>query len=198
MPRSVFAVAILLLPSPTCRRESPRPSATLESRTAALPTPQDTGFVGTTAPLDRHRPGRPGAVRTLRGVDVPPPQTAAGPGQVYDRIVFEFSGDSVPGYHIEYSRVPVRRCGSGDPVSVAGTARLVVRFEPARAHDDQGNPLPRERDLMLGLQSVREAKLVCDFEGQVEWVLGIATAAPYRVTELTGPARLLLDVKQEP
>jgi hypothetical protein len=51
---------------------------------------------------------------------------------------------------------------------------------------------------MLGLPSVREAKLVCDFEGQVEWVLGVTRRAPYRVTELTGPARLLLDVKQGP
>jgi hypothetical protein len=36
--------------------------------------------------------------------------------------------------------------------------------------------------------------LICDFEGQVEWVLGIAAPAAYRVSELTGPARLVLDV----
>jgi hypothetical protein len=125
-------------------------------------------------------------------------ETLSGPG--YDRIVFDFAGDSVPppGYHVEYVTAPVRRCGSGDPVSLAGAQRLVVRFEPARAHDERGNPAPMERDRALGLPAVKEMKLVCDFEGQVEWALGVAATAPYRVSELTGPTRLVLDVRHGP
>src|SRR6266568_3894740 len=34
-----------------------------------------------------------------------------------------------------------------------------------------------------------------DFEGQVAWVLGIAAPSEYRVAELTGPARLVVDVR---
>lgn len=143
------------------------------------------------APLDRARPRQPGAATRLRAVD-------AVTGQGYDRIVFEFAGDSVPGYHVEYARGPVRRCGSGDPVPLAGNQALVVRFGPARAHDDQGNPAPTQRDRVLGLSAVKELKLVCDFEGQVAWVLGVAAAAPYRVSELATPARLMLDVRHGP
>jgi len=120
-------------------------------------------------------------------------ETGSGPG--YDRVVFVFAGDSAPGYHVEYASAPVRRCGSGDPVSLTGAQHVVVRFEPASAHDEHGNPAPFERDRALGLRAVKEMKLVCDFEGQVEWVLGVAAASPYRVSELTGPARVVLDVR---
>jgi hypothetical protein len=123
-------------------------------------------------------------------------ETSSEPG--YDRVVFVFAGDSAPGYRVEYASAPVRRCGSGDPVSLAGTQQVVVRFEPASAHDERGNPAPVERDRALGLPAVNEMKLVCDFEGQVEWVLGVAAASPFRVSELTGPARVVVDIRRRP
>jgi hypothetical protein len=178
MPQRTVTVALAVV-SVACPGREPRQSA-------------DAAFFGTTAPLVRLSAARAGVpAALLRSVTA-----AAAVG--YDRVVFELASDTLPGYRVQYAAGPVRSCGSGDVVSVAGTARLVVHLEPARAHDDQGNPLPRERDLMLGLASVQQAKLVCDFEGQVEWVLGVATTAPYRVTELMGPARLLVDVKQGP
>jgi hypothetical protein len=114
----------------------------------------------------------------------------------YDRIVFEVSGDSLPGYHVEYPRRPVVRCGSGDPVTVAGAAQLLVRLAPARAHDEAGRVSIAERDVAPGLPVVKEMKQVCDFEGQVEWVLGLAARRPYRVAEVNG--RLVLDVSHGP
>ena len=123
-------------------------------------------------------------------------ETSSDPG--YDRVVFVFAGDSAPGYRVEYASAPVRRCGSGAPVSLAGTQQVVVRFEPASAHDERGNPAPVERDRALGLPAVKEMQLVCDFEGQVEWVLGVAGASPYRVSELTGPTRVVVDMRHRP
>jgi len=189
--RLPIAVAIVLLANGACRREPPqRSAAAARSGAAVATTPQDTGFAGTTAPIDRmggRRTGRP----MLHAVE-------AGPGQGYDRVVFTFTLDSLPGYHVEYARGPVRRCGSGDPVSVAGSERLVVRFAPAQAHDEQGHPLLADRERVPGLPAVKELKLVCDFEGEVAWVLGVAAVAPYRVSELARPARLVLDVRRTP
>jgi len=189
MPRHAAAVTIILVVSGACREQPRAPGTATSSVAREAPAPQDSGFVGTTAPIQRIRQGRPGvAPAVLRAV-----ATAPTPG--YDRVVFEFAGDSTPGYHVEYATKPVQRCGSGDPVPLASAQRLVVRFETAQAHDAQGNPLPPEREWAPGLAYVREMKLVCDFEGQVEWVLGVAAASPYRVSELAGPARLVLDVR---
>ena len=187
MFRRTISVALAALASAACPGKESRSSA------REAPGVQDTVFAGTTAPLLRLRPPpRAGAsppAALLRSV-------TAAPGRGYDRVVFELAGDSAPGYRVEYAAGPVRSCGSGDVVSVAGRERLVVHLEPARAHDDQGNPVPPQRDLVPGLPAVREVKLVCDFEGQLEWVLGLPAKQPYRVTELAG--RLLLDVKQGP
>ena len=194
MTRRIVGVGIVLLVSAliACRRDEPRQADPSGAALSAAAAPQDTAFAGTTASVHRARPMRPGVPPALlRAVE-----TASGPG--YDRVVFEFAGDSVPGYHVEYVTAPVRRCGSGDPVALAGAGRLVVRFEPARAHDERGNPAPVERDRALGLAAVKEMTLVCDFEGQVEWVLGVAAAAPYRVSETTGPARVVVDIRHRP
>lgn len=191
---SAAALAALAIAVSSCRPAERAPAA----RTDAAPPParpaslQDTAFAGTTAPVVRTKGRRPG---------VPAPMLRAAqtsPGAGHDRVVFEFAGDSVPGYRIEYRAGPVQRCGSGDPVTVAGAARLVVRFQPAQAHDDRGNPAPAPRRGTPALPAVRELTLICDFEGQVEWVLGVAGRTPYRVSELTGPARLVLDVKHGP
>src|SRR3989454_4158254 len=174
------------------RRGAPRQGAGSGVPLSGAAALQDTGFAGTTAPVHRARPIQPGVPPALlRAVE-----TSSGPG--YDRVVFEFAGDSVPGYHVEYMTAPVRRCGSGNPVALAGAGRLVVRFEPARAHDEQGNPSPAERERATGLPTLKDMKLVCDFEGQVEWVLGVAAAAPYRVSETTAPARVVVDIRRRP
>lgn len=195
------AAALIVLASTICACRSeppPRPAAQHPSESRA--PSQDTAFAGTMAPVQRVRSFRPGVARpVLRYLD-----TGAGASPGYDRVVFQFmgGGDSVPGYRVEYTTKPVQRCGSGDPVTVAGAARLIVRFEPAVAHDELGKPTPAsaERHRAPGLPAVLELTLICDFEGQVAWVLGIAAPAEYRVSELTGPARsaLVLDVRHAP
>ena len=161
-----FVIALASLVIGACGRHEPPEIARRSPAAAHFSAPQDTSFGGTTAPVQRAPPGPGTAPRVLRAVEA-----ASAPG--YDRVVFEFAGDSFPGYHVEYTTQPARRCGSGDPVMVAGAGRLVVRFEPAQAHDERGNPTPVSRERVLGLPTVKEMRLVCDFEGQVEWVLGV-------------------------
>ena len=189
------ALAALAITLFSCRPDErgPAPAPAPPEGPRNLTTVQDTGFGGTTSPVARTRSRPPGvAVPMLRAVE-----TSPGPGAGYDRIVFEFTGggDSVPGYHVEYTTKPVQRCGSGDPVKVAGTGRLIVRFEPAQAHDAHGALAPAARHYAPGRPAVREMTLICDFEGQVTWVLGIAAPSEYRVSELMRPARLVLDVR---
>ena len=189
-PRTAALLVVLASAVSVCR---PAPESRAPRERASAVAQQDTAFAGTMAPVQRVRSFQPGVARpVLQHVET---GTGVSPG--YDRVVFEFTGggDSVPGYRAEYTTKPVQRCGSGDPVTVAGTGRLIIRFEPAQAHDEHGNLTPVERHYTPGLPAVRELTLVCDFEGQVAWVLGIAAPSEYRVSELTGPARLVVDVR---
>ena len=115
----------------------------------------------------------------------------------FDRLVLEFEGDIMPSYHVEYIDRPIRQCGSGEEISVAGDGWLSVRLEPANAHTEEGQPTVQERSSMPGLPVVRQLTLICDFEAQVEWVLGVSSPNRYRVMELSEPARLIVDVRHE-
>lgn len=113
----------------------------------------------------------------------------------FDRVVFEFEAGKTPGYRVEYVDRPVRQCGSGQAVPLRGDAWLRVRLEPSQAHDDRGRPTVRDRARSADLPVLRELRLICDYEGQVEWVLGVASPNHFRVTQLNSPARLVVDVR---
>lgn len=115
----------------------------------------------------------------------------------YDRVVFEFLGDHLPSYKIEYIDKPVRACGSGDVVPFAGDAWLSVRFDGTQAHAPGGDAtIPvKDRTQSPNLTVMKDLKMICDFEGQVEWVTGNAAPNKYRVLELSKPTRLVVDIK---
>jgi hypothetical protein len=114
----------------------------------------------------------------------------------FDRVVIEFADGSLPGYHIEYVDRPIRQCGSGNVVDMPGDGWLAVRLEPARAHDDQGRATIANRVDRPDLANIVEIRLICDFEAQVEWVLGVRSPNPYRVLELHEPMRLVIDIRR--
>lgn len=113
----------------------------------------------------------------------------------FDRVVFDFTGDALPGYHVEYIDKPVRQCGSGAATPIAGDAWLEVRFSPANAHTSSGAPTIPFREKKVELAVVKELESVCDFEAHVTWVLGVARPNTYRVLALSNPLRLAVDVK---
>lgn len=150
-------------------------------------TPAGTGqWTASTSEVERG--GGPAVVRGLR--------VARNDG--FDRVVIDFGQDAaIPGWNIEYVDRPIRRCGSGDVTPVAGDAWLRVRLRTAQAHDDAGNATVRQREMTFNAMSVlREMEMICDFEGDVEIVLGVASPNPYRVLELQNPSRLVIDVQQ--
>ena len=174
------------VPQQAARTDSPPVAAAI----LAAPPAQGTAlpFRAATAIAEQRREGRP---TMLAGVRF---SQEAQAGQGFDRIVFSFAGDSAAGYHVAYTDKPVRRCGSGELVSVRGTARLLVRLQPAQAHDAGGRPLLAQREMTPDLSAIKDIKLICDFEGQVQWVLGVEGRQGFRVTELAAPPRLVIDV----
>mgnify|MGYP006197629737 CR=1 FL=1 len=111
----------------------------------------------------------------------------------YDRIVFEFD-DHVPDYDVRWVDDPTE-CGSGEPVDAGAPAALQVGFRPAVAHDEEGRITVRERAFRPGLPALRTARISCDFEADVTWVLGVAARVEMRVLRLASPPRVVVDLR---
>jgi hypothetical protein len=199
MPMLVLAAC---LAAAGCKKEEPA---------AARPEPTPSG---TTAPANTPPPPEPPPQAaqpedpknrewTASRVDIkrstPTPVTLrevrSARNEGFDRVVFQFEGEQVPGYHVEYvEKSAVIKCGSGDPAELAGQGFLQIRIQPAQAHAD-GKATVTERERKPALPLLAELEQTCDFEGEVTWVLGVQRPNKYRVMELQGPTRLVVDVQ---
>lgn len=112
----------------------------------------------------------------------------------FDRLVFEFDQPGLPQWDIEYVDRPVRDCGTGDPVPVAGDAWLQIRFHGAHAHTPQGQPTSGAPRQPQDLPNLRELVRICDFEAEVTWIAGVAMPTAYTPRVLAGPSRLVVDI----
>ncbi len=112
----------------------------------------------------------------------------------FDRFVLEFQAGPLPGYTIHYAAGRPRECGSGAPVEMPGAAALVIELRQAAAHDSTGVATVRDRERAPRLPVIKAARLTCDFEGEVAWVLGLAARRPFRAFTLEDPGRIVVDV----
>jgi hypothetical protein len=116
--------------------------------------------------------------------------------QTVDRVVFEFT-EQVPGYSVAYKPKPIMGT-SGKEVTVAGATALVVRMESASGVDTNtgfkqtyAGPTHVQPS---GTRLVKEVAQAEDFEGVLSWVIGLDAQAPFRVSTLTSPPRLVIDI----
>jgi hypothetical protein len=105
------------------------------------------------------------------------------PEDGYDRVAFEF--DVLPGYEIGY-RTDIVYDGSGEPVDLPGDAFIQLVFNPAQAHDDQGEPTlssPPTDPVTVDAGTLEAYVLNGDFEGYVSVALGLDEQAGFRVDD---------------
>jgi hypothetical protein len=131
-------------------------------------------------------------------------RVAVGHHEGYDRVVFEFRDEGLPGYRIEYVEPPLKEDGSGDPVDISGNAFVVVRMEPASGFDlntGEGELVykgpKRLEGSSAGATVVKEVVRTGDFEAVLTWAVGLDSKVPFRVTTATSPSRLIVDFKNQ-
>ena len=121
-----------------------------------------------------------------------------------DRIVFEFAALPAPSgvratYTVSAATPPFTAGPSGQPLAVAGQSFVKVGFHNAYLQDPVNVPARAAytgpQDLKPGLPLLSEAVVSDAFEGSLTWVLGLNQKACWRVTQLTGPARLVVDLR---
>jgi hypothetical protein len=213
--RRLAAAAVLVVMVSACDgdREARVPAAGTPgagpSAVTATPPPPLTGTVrpaattarvdGTVDPLGfggpepvtlKSNPDPAPGIAVLRGVRIGVHPEEGG----WERIVFEFR-DHSPAGSIAY--VPsVMTCGSGELVPLPGKTVLRVHFEGAMAHDDMGRLTVPSLVIQGPGTTILQARQTCDFEGVVGWALGLSAQQRFKVTRLSNPARLVIDIKQ--
>jgi hypothetical protein len=116
-----------------------------------------------------------------------------------DRVVFQFRDGSPPGYDVSYKPGPFNKGESNEPLEVQGSAYLVIRFDKASGVDTT-SPMGTQtytgpRALTnLGLTHAVEVTNAEDFEGVMTWVIGLDAQRPFKVTTLSSPPRVVVDV----
>lgn len=110
----------------------------------------------------------------------------------FDRIVFEFWGGLPASRQVSYVSEIVED-GSGRVLPVAGRALLSVRFEQARAHKNDGTVLTPPTHV-YPLPNILTAVRSGDFEAVVGYGIGLAKREPFRVSTLSNPPRVVIDI----
>ena len=131
--------------------------------------------------------------REVEPVVVSQVRTASHPH--FDRIVFEFTGEKLPGYRLEYAVRPIQECGSGKVIKPIGSARLLFHLSPSKAHTDEGRITIKRQERLLNLRTLKDLQVTCDYEAEIEVILSLSSRVPYRLTEFTNPSRLVIDLK---
>jgi hypothetical protein len=111
----------------------------------------------------------------------------------FDRIVLQFSGTGTPGWVVNYVDEAVLD-GSGEPVDLGGRATLDIyasdtTWPAPEYYDGPSRVVPRTSG------NVTDLYVGGTFEGTTQVLAGIDSApAPFRVSTLTAPTRLVIDV----
>jgi len=158
-----------------------------ETTTAATSSP---GFDGNTAA--ERADGEPFATFALLG------DVRFADREGFTRIVFDFLGDEVPWWAIEYVAGPDFRGSEGTVVTVEGDAFLRVTLS-ASGTDRSGETaveVYRGADrIPIGTVPVTEIVRIDDTDGVVEWVIGVEGGErPFRVGTLLDPVRIYIDI----
>jgi hypothetical protein len=138
------------------------------------------------------------------------PDTPGGPGQTallvdvrtgrhsgYERVVFEFVS-TLPGYSVQYVSKPVHADPSDLIVDVPGEQVIMVRMAMASGVDATATPVhdtytgPSRLD--TGYPTLAGLAAVGDFEAVLTWAIGVTNRAPFAVTTLSDPPRLVIDI----
>ncbi|WP_201775208.1 AMIN-like domain-containing (lipo)protein [Corynebacterium epidermidicanis] len=111
----------------------------------------------------------------------------------FDRVVFDLEGDGNPGWFTNYTDTATQQA-SGQPLNVAGQSFLNINIDGTTYPFELG--IQQQLDPIKGAGGpVAEVVSGGTFEGRSQFVIGInAKDAPYSVTYLENPKRLVVDI----
>ncbi|HEX9259069.1 MAG TPA: hypothetical protein VF855_05980, partial [Acidimicrobiales bacterium] len=129
----------------------------------------------------------------------------AGGHDCFERVVIELAaGQSsgspsvFPGYRVRYEDKPILDSPRGEPVGVAGAAVLVVAVA-AWMPDMSGNGYKGPTDITpVNVKAIKQMVQIENFEGLTQWAIGLDAKRSFKVSTLTAPDRLVIDIQTKP
>ena len=115
----------------------------------------------------------------------------------FDRVVFDLT-DKPAGFHVNYREPPFQGQASERAVRVRGKAFVEITLYPILSSGEDVEVYER----MVTARSRVETALIADmktfewFEAELGYAVGLKRKTPFRVTELSNPARLVVDFKR--
>jgi hypothetical protein len=110
----------------------------------------------------------------------------------FDRVVFEFA-DGVPSFSVGYPTSPLYDIGTQARLKISGGAVLEVSMHfNYGEHTDIYQGFPKGK---LDLPALLEIKNIDFSEGVMAFALGLRERRAFRVSTLSNPARLVVDVR---
>lgn len=109
----------------------------------------------------------------------------------YDRIVFQFVGSSRPQLTVAVARPPFVGDATGKTIDVAGSAFLSLKLYVASEYPTYTGP----SSFSPGYPALKALVNTGDYEGYVTWIAGLNSSACYRISTLSGPTRIVVDIQ---
>jgi hypothetical protein len=111
----------------------------------------------------------------------------------FDRLIIEFANGSPPSAQLSapFAGNTFTLSPSGMQVTLKGDHGIVITLRQSDLHTQYSGPT----DMMTGAPTIVEVRRIQDFEGVVQLALGINGSGCYRVSWLTDPDRLVIDVE---
>ena len=189
---AVIVVGVLLVGNPLNRPSAtghgpaiPSSSPTAAPSPSPNPSPSASPFVCALSPTTLTQESAP----PLALIDAVRIATHAG----YDRVTIEFQNgrtgtiELIPQTNTRFITDP-----KGATVTLAGKAGFLVRITGADNHTAFSGSKDIKTPTYPGILEVRE---LGDFEGKVQWGLGLSSTRCYRAFMLTSPSRLVIDIQ---
>jgi hypothetical protein len=110
----------------------------------------------------------------------------------YDRVTIEFNNGEPANVDMSpHAGTTFTQGASGQQVTLQGSTGMLVIIHGADEHTAYTGSV----DIKPGYSVLVELRQMEDFEGTVQWGLGLSKTACYRAFYLTNPARLVIDIQ---
>lgn len=181
---------------PSDRASTPSGGGTVSEQAApgpAVPVEDADGDAASVAGLDQAPAGSTDPVQAAgQGGSVLFTEVRVASQDGFDRVVFEYEGDGVPGYRFGYEAEATQQA-TGEPIDLPGSTGL-RGFIRTVAWTEPGNYEGPKRLAADGTRAVTVVDVGVLFEGDQDPYIGVVDERPFRVTVLSDPTRIVVDI----